>query len=191
MINFYVSPNGSDSSDGVTPASPFQSIQKAVEAVRNAKKAANQFSGATVNIMTGIYHIHESVIFDLEDSGSENAPVNYRAYNGQVRICGGVFLKNPKPVTDDQILLRLAPSVRDKIIQYDLKSEGINNIGNLSERGFAKPIRVSHIELYFNDIPMTPARYPDTDEFVTIRGPKTECHADGFYYDIYPLRGQA
>jgi len=77
----YVSVAGSDSNPG-TLEEPLASLKGARDAVRRMK---GDYPGEdiTVYIRGGKYFIHETVVFNLEDSGSEDQTITYTAYPGE------------------------------------------------------------------------------------------------------------
>jgi len=80
-------------------------------------------------------------------------PITYRARTGEtVRLLGGKRITNWRKVTDPFVLSRLDESVREKVWQADLKALGITDFGSPAGGG---------LELFFNDEPMTLARYPN------------------------------
>ncbi|MGB2865271.1 MAG: hypothetical protein WBC05_18220 [Sedimentisphaerales bacterium] len=82
---FFVSPDGSDANPG-TIAQPFATILQAQQAARNAAGT----EPVTVNLRRGTYYLAEPVVFTPEDSGTQDNPVIYRAYEKeQVRVSGG------------------------------------------------------------------------------------------------------
>src|SRR5262249_20450412 len=88
--NLWVSTSGNDASGDGSWRAPFLTIDRARHAVRQS-----QFRGVrtvTVNIEPGTYTLSSPLVFDSGDSGSENAPVIYRAAPGTampVVISGG------------------------------------------------------------------------------------------------------
>ena len=86
--DFYVSTSGNDENSG-TKDSPFLTIEKAVEAVRNIDKSGK--NGITVCIEAGEYRV-SSLNFTKDDSGTKECPVTYCSYNGEVIINGGITL---------------------------------------------------------------------------------------------------
>ena len=93
--DFYVSTNGNDENSG-TKDSPFLTIEKAAEAVRNTDKAGK--NGITVCIEAGEYRV-STLNFTKEDSGTEECPVTYCSYNGEVVINGGITLDTAEQKT--------------------------------------------------------------------------------------------
>ncbi len=81
----YVSPSGSDTEGDGSAASPFATIQRAKEEVRNVKSK----DGVAVEIADGFYQLSETLTFDENDSGTEKAPVIYRAAEGAHPIISG------------------------------------------------------------------------------------------------------
>ena len=82
----YVSPQGSDNAKG-TKRAPFQTIERARDAVREIDKSK---PGETVVYLRGgTYSISQTIKFDARDSGTENHPVIYRAYPGERPIISG------------------------------------------------------------------------------------------------------
>jgi len=102
---YFVSTDGSDTNPG-TQAQPFATLQRARDTVRKLKQSSNlPHAGVTVWIEAGTYYLNEPLTLSGEDSGSENAPIVYRANAGEeVRIVGGLQVKGFQPVTDPEIL---------------------------------------------------------------------------------------
>src|SRR5690554_968274 len=69
--NFYVSPDGNDDNSG-TQSSPFQSIQKAKEAVLQAISDGANNEEITVYLRGGTYFINESVVINEEEFSTGN-----------------------------------------------------------------------------------------------------------------------
>ena len=82
---YYVAPAGDDANAG-TLARPFASLQRAQAAVR-------QKPGA-VYLRGGTYYLPATLVFTAQDSGTQDAPVIYEAYeNEKPVISGGVRLE--------------------------------------------------------------------------------------------------
>lgn len=89
---YYVAQEGSDSWSGKFPApsggrtdGPFATIEGARDAIRNTDK----IEPVTVLIRRGIYTIAEPILFTPEDSGTDKAPIAYRAYPGESPVISG------------------------------------------------------------------------------------------------------
>ena len=88
-LNFYVSTNGNDGSDGKTPQTAFLTIEKAQQAVRAAKEGKN-FTSVNVYIKGGDYQPGKPIVLKPEDSGSERMQITYQSLPGEkVQISGG------------------------------------------------------------------------------------------------------
>ncbi|MBN1343831.1 MAG: right-handed parallel beta-helix repeat-containing protein [Phycisphaerae bacterium] len=151
-----VAPNGDDAK----PEGPFATIQRARDEIRKLKKTTGlPKGGIEVTLAGGIYSIAQPIALTAEDSGTADSPVVYRAEPGAtVRLVGGKVITGFQPVKDTAILERLDEKARGKVVQADLKALGITDYGSPKGGG---------IELFFNDVPMTVARWPN-EGFVKI-----------------------
>lgn len=96
---FYVAPNGDDANPG-TKARPFASVERARDEVRALKKAGPPPGAVTVQVRGGTYFLRDTLVFDPEDSGTEQAPVIYQAYPGEEPLLsGGVTVSGWREVT--------------------------------------------------------------------------------------------
>lgn len=88
-VDLYVSPSGSDSLSGLKG--------DALASLAAAQKRARAFAGkeaVTVHVADGVYYLPETLVFEPEDSGSEQYPVVYKAINeGGAVLSGGSELK--------------------------------------------------------------------------------------------------
>lgn len=178
-IDFYVSPLGNDSWSGTLPApgaqgggnGPFKTLEKARDAIRRLKEAEGlPESGVTVHIRGSVYSLTSSFELTARDSGTKNSPIVYRAYkNEEVRLVGGKQIDGFTPISNPAILNRIVQKYRDKILQTDLKAQGITDFGKVSPRAFGGPMHATGLELFFQDKPMTLARWPN-EGFVKIVG---------------------
>lgn len=182
--DFYVSTNGNDENNG-TKDSPFLTIEKAVEAVRNTDKTGKK--GITVCIEAGEYRV-SSLKLTKEDSGTEECPVTYCSYNGEAVINGGITLyaddfKNVKDYPE--IAQRLSAQAKEKVIvidltkaPYSLTSEdwgkiyaiGSYHTADSYDGDYTGPL---YCELFVDDIRQTVARYPDNEYLYTEEVVKT------------------
>jgi hypothetical protein len=166
-VTFYVAVNGKDAWSGRLDApdpgqtdGPFATLERARDEIRKLKKAAGlPKGGVTVELRGGVYECQRPFELTAEDSGTQDAPVVYRSRPGdEVRLVGGKVVTGFRPVTDPAVLNRLDESARGKVLQADLKALGITDYGQPNGGG---------IELFFNDKPMTLARWPN-EGFVKI-----------------------
>jgi hypothetical protein len=155
-IAFFVSPQGNDSHPG-TKAQPF----KTLETARDAARKSDRNQKIIVWLRAGAYERRKPLNLTAEDSGSPGRPVIYRAWPGEeVRIVGGKRITDWKRVTNEAVLSRFVPDARNKVLQVDLKAAGLKDYGQVKGGG---------LELFFNDKPMTLARWPN-EGFVKIVG---------------------
>ncbi len=157
----YVAPGGSDSGAG-TKGRPLATLAAARRAIRKLKVAGPlPAGGVTVELAGGTYEQTATLALTAGDSGTAAAPIVYRAAGGaEVRLTGGKPVTNFRPVTDKAILARLDVKARPKVVRADLKALGITDYGHAGGGG---------LELFFNDRPMTLARWPN-EGFVKITG---------------------
>lgn len=166
-VALHVAGNGKDAWSGKLEApnaantdGPFASLERARDEIRKLKKTgALPEGGVTVEVGAGTYELPRAFELTAEDSGTEKAPVVYRAKVGQeVRLVGGKVVQGFAPVTDPAVLGRLDDAAKGKVLQADLKALGITDFGEAKGGG---------VELFFQDRPMTVARWPN-EGFVKI-----------------------
>jgi parallel beta-helix repeat protein len=155
MKLFYVAPGGNDSWCG-SRAQPFRTLEAARDAIRALKRSGRlPRGGVTVYLSSGRYQLSKLFALTRDDSGEPGAPIVYRALPGaDVRLNGGVNVTGFRPVTDSNTLERLDQSARGHVLQADLEELGVKDFGEMGE-----PDR--RLELFFNDRPMTLARWPN------------------------------
>ena len=152
-MKLYVAPEGNDANAG-TMDMPLKTIEGARKAVR-ATLVSFPKKKVTVFFKGGDYPMEQTVRLTADDSGSERAPVIYKAMEGETPVfTGGKALLKWKKPADMQVLERLAPQVRDQIYACDLKEVGITDYGDPTQTG-QRP------ELICNGQLQTPARWPD------------------------------
>ncbi|HID05914.1 MAG TPA: right-handed parallel beta-helix repeat-containing protein, partial [Armatimonadetes bacterium] len=180
-MKLYVSVDGNDGWSGRLPSpksdktdGPFATLERARDEIRAMKKTGVlPKGGVIVEVRGGWYELAKPFELTAEDSGTPSAPVIYRAYNGEeVHLVGGKVVKNFKPVTDPSVLRRLDERARSHVLQADLKAQGITNLGSILK---------NRLELFFQNKPMTLARYPN-EGFVHI--------VDVVEYDGHQIHGR-
>ncbi|HUW62823.1 MAG TPA: right-handed parallel beta-helix repeat-containing protein [Candidatus Bathyarchaeia archaeon] len=156
-LRLYVSEAGNDAWSGRLPDAqaadgPFATLERARDEVRKLKTGGPlPTGGVQVVIRGGTYHLKQPFDLVAEDSGTESAPVVYMAHPGEkVRLSGAVRVTNFAPATTDGL-----PA---EVMQADLKAQGITEYG---------PPEGGGAEIFFNNTPMTLARWPNED-FVKI-----------------------
>lgn len=147
-----------DLSDG-----PFATLERARDAVRALKTGRGVArDGVVVEVSAGAYQLTKPLELTAADSGTESAPVIYRAAKGaEVRLMGGRILSGFTPVTDGRVLDRLDPAARGKVLQTNLRDQGITDLGGITapEWAHGQP----GLELFYKGRRMTIARWPNED----------------------------
>ncbi len=160
-ITLYVAPDGNDGWSGTLSEAavsggdgPLASLAGARDRIRKTKATEGlPEGGVVVELAPGTYRLEETFLLTAEDSGTADAPVAYRAREkGAVLITGAAAVDQVAPVTEADILARLAPEARDHVVQADLGALGITEFGSPAGGG---------IELFFQGAPMTLARWPN------------------------------
>jgi len=177
-LTLYVAVAGSDNWSGriARPAGgggPFATLERARDEIRRLRKdGALPDGGVTVEVGAGVYELTAPFELGEEDSGTDAAPITYRAQRGaEVRLLGGRLVTGFAPVTDPAVLERLDESVRGKVVQTDLRAQGVTDYGSPGGGG---------LELFFNTRPLGIARWPN-EGFVRI--------ADVLMLDPVDVRG--
>jgi len=154
---FHVAATGTDAGDG-SDDRPFRTLEEARDAVRALKKArggALPKGGVRILIAGGAYTVERPLALGSEDSGSAGAPVIYQAHADQNPVlCGGVRVLGWRPVTDPRQRARLDPSVRDRVLEADVRDLGVTDLGD------ATALR-HRPELFADGVPQTLARWPN------------------------------
>lgn len=88
-ITFYVSPDGNDSWNGESIEQPFATIERARDAIREIKSHSGLSKPVTVYLRGGLYELTEPIVFGPEDSGIEDSPIQYVAYEQEDPIISG------------------------------------------------------------------------------------------------------
>ena len=198
-MDYYVSPAGNDRWSGRLAApnaagtdGPFATLDHARDILRSVRHdAGTKAAGATVSLRAGTYRLAHTFALDGQDGASDPAaPVVYRAFRNEgVRILGGQAVTGWQSVRDEAILRRLDPAARGQVLQADLSAQGITDYGRLTTRGFGRPKTPAALELFFQNRPMTLARWPNGDAWATIKGaPKGQMGGAFTYYGDRPSR---
>ena len=95
---FYVAPTGNDAWPGKLPEpnssktdGPFATLQRARDAIRELKhrQGGTPNRPVTVFIRGGTYFLREPILFTPEDSGTEECPITYAAYQNETPVFSG------------------------------------------------------------------------------------------------------
>ncbi len=172
-LQLWVATNGNDSASG-GPEAPFRTIARARNEIRQRKTAGElPAEGVVVTVRGGTYQLTQPLDFSPQDNGTPKGPVIYRAVAGtEVRLTGGSVVGNWHVVTHPAVLQRLDPAARGKIWSADLRAQGIINFGALKTSDSWGQSGAG-LELFFNDRPMTLARWPNTGslQIAAVLGP--------------------
>jgi len=174
---YYVAMNGNDAWSGKLSApngdktdGPFATLEAAQNAIQ-ARKASGPLppGGITVWIRGGSYFRGTPFSLSAGDSGTTGAPITYQAYTNEVvRITGGKTVVNFIPVTDGTILNRLPATAQANVVQANLTAQGITDFGQFTTRGSYYLPATAALELFYQDQPMTLARWPNPGSWATI-----------------------
>ena len=164
MKHLFVSPDGNDLNDGMINT-PFATLERARDAIRVMKQAIGLPSeGISINLRGGEYRLTDSFQLNEQDSGTESSPIVYKAYQDEtVSLMGGFDLNVSafEPVVDEAVRNRIPLEARSKVLQVDLKKQGITDYGVIRHSGFGLPSVDPIPELFFNGNAMTLARWPN------------------------------
>ena len=131
----YVAPTGADTNDG-SEGSPLQSFKGARDKIRSMQPDLPS-GGITVYFRAGTYESPALKLTD-EDSGTKDSPIVYTAYPGEKVIFSGA----------------------QKLIGWKKSFLGDSDIFHLRLRDLGI-FDYEGIELFWNNRPMTVARYPN------------------------------
>ena len=173
-IKLYVATNGNDSWSGkiASPITvrfahqrlrlmagtdgPFATLERARDEIRNLKSDGLD-APVTVFVRDGIYQLSETLKLDKQDSGSEEAPIKYCAYQGE------------KPIIIGGKKINGFSSYEDGILKADVGSQGFKGI--------------YFRQLFCNGKRMHLARYPNYDSDNPYGG--GWAYADGEHVPMY------
>jgi len=165
-IRFYVSPSGNDQWSGTLASpntarsdGPFATFERARKAVRDARSESPQRKGQIhVSVRGGAYRFSNPLRLDASDSGEYQNPIVWQSYNSEpVIVSGSVPVKKFQSVTDQTVVSKLSSGVRNLVMVADLKSQGISDYGEISQRGSPG------IELFYKGTRMVLARWPNAE----------------------------
>ncbi|MCQ2456299.1 MAG: right-handed parallel beta-helix repeat-containing protein [Clostridia bacterium] len=147
-LTIYVAENGDDAHEG-TKENPIATLHEA------ARRAEGK-GGAKIILRGGSYTLTEPVVLTEAHSGTEESPLIFTAEKGEapmisagMKIPASAFVK----LTDEKMLSRLKPEVRDNVLVADITAAGITEFGT-----------VAGSNLFLNSAPLTLARYPNDGE---------------------------
>ncbi len=165
----YVSPDGNDEATGT--------INDPLKTIEGAKKRVQELGGNVSEVIfrEGTYRFHKAINFTAADSGTEEKPIVYRAYDGEeVNFKQSVELDMSKaePITDEATLKRLRDGVSGKLIQIDLTAQGIKQ-SDILDTSYIKANQSYLVnscyanEIFVDDKVQPVAQWPNGDENYT------------------------
>ena len=149
--------------------SPFGSISVAKDFIGKAFKYGLKNAPVNVNIMGGEYVLDKSIAFTNENSGTEKAPITYKAYNNQeviITTADKIPASAFKEIKDEKILDVLDTNIAKNVKQIDLNKLGIENPGQFLPNS-EKSVREDVI-LVSKDRQLPVAQYPNGDMHMTM-----------------------
>ncbi|MGZ0077225.1 right-handed parallel beta-helix repeat-containing protein [Methylomonas sp. YC3] len=167
--DYYVSPSGSDSLNGLSPSvnfwsktGPFKTLTRARNAIRQLKAAGKFNEAITVHVGKGTYQLQSPLEFNDSDSGLPGQEINWVGEQGATIISGGIVLKNCQPY-DANSPERVLSCPLDTVTASTIKGEESTRVkGNTPA-----------FEVFVNENRMNLARWPD-DGWAFIKTPITE-----------------
>ena len=124
-----------------------------------------------IEVESGIYEVRG---IRVADTGGMKLTIKA---DGEVRLLGGRRLRGFVPVSDPVIAARFVSGVRGRVLQCDLKENGLTHAGEIVSRGFNRPVVPSHAEIFCNGKPMNLSQYPKRGKYLLID------HMDRVYRD--------
>lgn len=153
---FHVAPGGAEG-DG-SAGKPFATLEQARDAVRALKKSHGgklPKGGVRIVVRGGEYSVRRSLKLASDDSGTADAPVVYQAEaNVRPVFTGGTRIPAWRPVSNAKRREKLDASIRDRVVEADLKALGVTDFGDPTT------LRRSP-ELFVGGVPQTLARWPN------------------------------
>ena len=126
----YVAPTGSDAAQG-RQEQPVATLRRAQELVRELRRERPS-EPVTVWVAGGDYLQGTPLVLGPEDSGTADAPVVWRAREGETpRLLGArrLALKDFRPVVDEATRARLAPEAAANVVEVDVQALGLTRLG--------------------------------------------------------------
>lgn len=164
----YVSPDGSDVNSG-QKRKPVASLNRAVVlAEEHIEKKGYPGRGIVIQLADGTYVLQQSITLNQKLSGTEAAPFTIKAEEGANPVISGGVSLSPSDfeyVGDVDVIDRfINPDAKNHVMVADLKSLGINNYGELIQKGFPKRSVKVPVELVFNDQFLKLAQWPNEEK---------------------------
>ncbi|MDY6315282.1 MAG: S-layer homology domain-containing protein, partial [Clostridia bacterium] len=163
----FVSPEGDDNAAG-SKSDPFRTIARAAEYVREFR-LSNPDVSVTVMLRNGEY---EPFTLTAKDSGTEENPIVYKAYNGEsVTVSGGIKISSDRITAAPESIKNLVidKTAAERLMQIDLS--GITDIGvradyvfDMNLKGTQYEVFKKYPKIFVNGAQLDDARYPNDPE---------------------------
>lgn len=162
-VKLYVATDGDDEKGDGSYEKPFATPERAKKAVTRARSS---YMPIEVIFKEGEYKRDKSFVLEASDSGTLFAPVTYKAeegkevsFNGATRLDISAF----KPITDESVISRLYPHVKDKVVQMDLSAQGLTkeDVDFVTYGKTTSDTVLKKIKFFLNDRPQQIAQWPN------------------------------
>ena len=132
-----------------------------IKEITRHKTSAGTTDTLFVDFKPGTYTLTQPIILNLK---KENAAPVLISGLGKVIISAGKIVKNNsfREISDSQIKARIISlEGRNRVLEYDLKKNGVLDLGEIKSIGFGRPDETPPAQLFYNGSRMTLARYPN------------------------------
>lgn len=140
---------------------------RSLEEARDALRTTASTEPMTIWIHGGVYTLEKSFELGEADSGTPEAPILWRAVEGEeVRLVGGKVLPPEafRHLDDEGVRARLDAEAKDAVVQTNLRDLGVTDLGVYPDQFESAPVIP---ELFCNGNRLTLARWPN-DDWATI-----------------------
>ena len=144
---FYVSPSGDDDAEG-SQASPWRTLGDAIRRVQGYMDD-NPGEPVRLELAAGRYPVRRVLrLFSVTGLTLAGPAEGEAVLTGELPVTGWA------PVTDPEVLRRMPSSAAGRVLQADLRANGIPDLGDPVDR-------TNRIDLYCDGVRQTLARWPD------------------------------
>lgn len=157
-VELHVSPQGNDHAAG-TLLEPLNTLSGARDRIRSLRTESPLTGPIEVVVHPGRYELKTTFTLNAEDSGTQQAPIVYRAAEGDVTITGGVVLQDWRPVQDVKVLAQLNPEIRDRVVEVNASAS--NASLDIHPRRLHEEMAPEHSELFLGNQRLPVARWPN------------------------------
>lgn len=161
-VELFVTKTGRDDQSGAFNQ-PMATLTAARDRLREIRKERPQEAfAATIWVGAGTYFLQDGLHLEQVDSGMENAPVVYRAKEGeQVTLTGAVELSTTPLSEQDSLWKVLSPQARSNVRVASTHSLGFIAESQQNARGSHRPLHPSELEVFQGDSLLRVAQWPN------------------------------